>query len=73
MDAGGRQYEVMTITIHKEYDYSLRINDIAILKIKGLFDFQYVNILSFYTKELVEGDLVTLSGFGAQQVARMFY
>lgn len=68
LDVGGKHYNISSITTHADYDHYYRLNDIAILTIKGLFDLNYVDILNLYEKELVEGDIVTLSGFGAQEV-----
>ncbi|KAM3966950.1 chymotrypsin-1 [Aphomia sociella] len=67
LDSGGIQYDVETLDVHKEYDYNTRINDIAILKTNGFFNLQYVHILSVDDEELLEGDLVLLTGFGAQE------
>lgn len=68
MDQGGKEYDVELIELHKDYDQSLRVNDIAIIKTKEPFDMQYADILQLYREELLEGDPLLLSGFGAKEV-----
>ncbi|XP_072949783.1 chymotrypsin-1-like [Epargyreus clarus] len=67
LDQGGHQYDVQSILIHSEYNISVRQNDIAIVRIKGMFDLRSVRILHLGTKKLQEGDPVVLTGFGAQE------
>ncbi|KAL4707266.1 hypothetical protein ACJJTC_019804 [Scirpophaga incertulas] len=66
LDYGGREYEVKNIILHEEYNSTSRTNDIAIIRIKGLFHFLDVEILKVSEEELVEGDEVIITGFGAQ-------
>lgn len=68
---GGHRHDVKSILIHNDYKANLRINDIAILQIIGIFDSKHVNILKLYMKELQEDDPITLSGFGAQEVIQI--
>ncbi|XP_052739973.1 chymotrypsin-2-like [Bicyclus anynana] len=65
LDYGGLDYNVELIHIHEKYNISLKLNDIAILRIKGLFDLDKVIRLEY--KELNEHDTVILSGFGAKE------
>ncbi|KAL0881774.1 hypothetical protein ABMA27_001557 [Loxostege sticticalis] len=67
LDDGGIQHDVCSINIHKEYNFTERINDIALIKVKQPFDLKYTDVLTLYETELVEGDEVILSGFGARK------
>lgn len=71
MAVGGHEYDVKSVLIHDDYSAELRKNDIAILEITGIFDSKHVDILKLYRKELLEGDPLTLSGFGAQEVIKV--
>lgn len=67
LDVGGQEHNVKNIEIYKHYNASLRLNDVAIIAIEGLFENKYVDILELYSKQLVEEDPLILTGFGATQ------
>ncbi|XP_049871094.1 chymotrypsin-2-like [Pectinophora gossypiella] len=67
LDVGGLRYNVSSIKVHEDYDLHLKVNDIAVLKIKGSFDKEHVQIVNIYLGKLTEGDTVILSGFGAKE------
>ncbi|CAG9787172.1 unnamed protein product, partial [Diatraea saccharalis] len=66
LDFGGKQHDVISIRIHEKYNFTSRANDIAIIIVTKPFDLKLVNILKLYEEELVEGDGVILTGFGAE-------
>ncbi|XP_059058621.1 chymotrypsin-2-like [Achroia grisella] len=67
LDNGGLQYDAEVLNIHQQYNSSTRINDIAIIKISGYFDLQHITIIEMGYNELLEGDPVIITGFGAQE------
>ncbi|XP_068623833.1 chymotrypsin-1-like [Battus philenor] len=67
LDKGGKQYRVKSIHIHRRYNSTRRTNDIAIMKIRGSFDLNYVSILRLPKCRLKENDPIILSGFGANE------
>ncbi|XP_013192367.1 chymotrypsin-1 isoform X2 [Amyelois transitella] len=66
LDIGGQEFDVKSIDIHENYNYSLRTNDIAIVTIDGMFDTRTINVLEVDDISLTEDDPVILTGFGAQ-------
>lgn len=68
LDVGGKKYDVMSINIHADFNISLRINDIAILRVTQQFDDKLVDVLKIENKELVEGQSIILTGYGSEQV-----
>ncbi|XP_045767856.1 chymotrypsin-2-like [Maniola jurtina] len=67
LDKGGLNYRVKLIHVHEKYNISLKLNDIAVLEIKELFDLEKVEILRLDHKELQEHEIVLLTGFGAKE------
>nr|AFK64822.1 trypsin-like proteinase [Chilo suppressalis] len=67
LDFGGQQYNVISIKIHEKYNTTSRENDIAIITVEKPFDLKCVEILKLYDNELMNGDEVTLTGFGAEK------
>ncbi|XP_045496930.1 chymotrypsin-1-like [Colias croceus] len=67
LDIGGLQYDVRAIYIHENYNTSLRLHDIAVLKVSGLFDLQRVDMIRMDRDELQENDIVIVTGFGADE------
>lgn len=61
-------YSVESVYVHDDYNSTLRLNDIAILKIRGLFNLCKGKMLRLDTEKLKEGDNVTVVGFGAKKV-----
>lgn len=68
LDHGGFRYDAAAINIYKEYNFNKKTDDIALLTIKGQFNLTHIDIVKLSEKELVEEDLVVLTGFGAQEV-----
>ncbi|CAH0723664.1 unnamed protein product, partial [Brenthis ino] len=67
LDKGGLEHDVKTIHVHDNYDRNLRLNDIAVLEINGLFDLLKVEMLRLYDNKLKEGETVLTTGFGANE------
>ncbi|CAH2085419.1 unnamed protein product [Euphydryas editha] len=67
LDERGLDYYVESIHIHDLYNYTLKLNDIAVIAIKGLFNLEKVEMLRLDENELKEGETVLLTGFGAQE------
>ncbi|XP_046967308.1 chymotrypsin-2-like [Vanessa cardui] len=67
LDLKGLKYNVESIHIHDSYNYTLKLNDIAIITIKGLFDLRKVEMIRLDENNLKEGEIVQLTGFGAQK------
>ncbi|OWR41433.1 Serine protease P145 [Danaus plexippus plexippus] len=67
LDNGGLMYSVESVYVHDDYNSTLRLNDIAILKIRGLFNLCKAKMLRLDTEKLKEGDNVTVVGFGAKK------
>ncbi|KAG6441222.1 hypothetical protein O3G_MSEX001788 [Manduca sexta] len=65
LDRGGKRCNVSAIHINDNYNRSTRSNDIAVVTIKGTFDCCYTAGIKMHEYELVEGDPVTITGFGA--------
>ncbi|XP_041988762.1 chymotrypsin-1-like, partial [Aricia agestis] len=66
LDEGGLPYKIDSIHIHPKYNSTLRLNDIAVIKIQGDFDPTYVDVLKITEDKLKEDENVLLVGFGAQ-------
>lgn len=69
LDVKGKQYDVEALKLHNEFNFSLRTNDIAILQIKEPLVLNLVEPIKLSASELMEGDSVILSGFGANKVS----
>ncbi|XP_075976132.1 chymotrypsin-1-like isoform X1 [Anticarsia gemmatalis] len=67
LETGGIQYDVVDIIVYDNYNTSSREHDIALLAIKEPFDLRSVRILRLGKHELMEGDEIILTGFGAQE------
>ncbi|XP_053605302.1 chymotrypsin-2-like [Plodia interpunctella] len=65
LNIGGQEFDVASIVIHENYNSSLRTNDIAIVKIDGVFDKRNTDILEVDGNQLAEGEPIILTGFGA--------
>lgn len=69
LDERGLQYDVESVHVHDLYNSTLKINDIAVITIKGLFDLEKVEVIRLDENELKDGEIVLLTGFGAQEVS----
>ncbi|XP_014367660.2 chymotrypsin-2 [Papilio machaon] len=67
LNKGGKQYGVKSIHLYPEYNITRRINDIAIVKIRGRFNLNYIDVLQLPKRDLQDGDPIILSGFGAKK------
>ncbi|XP_045449066.1 chymotrypsin-1-like [Melitaea cinxia] len=67
LDERGLQYDVESVHVHDLYNSTLKINDIAVITIKGLFDLEKVEVIRLDENELKDGEIVLLTGFGAQE------
>lgn len=68
MDKGGINYKIKEIYIHDDYNVSLKLNDIALLMVDDLIDLTVAEMLKFDEVELIEGEEILLTGFGARKV-----
>ncbi|CAB3235821.1 unnamed protein product [Arctia plantaginis] len=69
LGAGRKRYDVAEIIPHYNYEHTevTKNNDIALVITKEPFDLNYANVIGIRKQELVEGDNVSLTGFGAQE------
>lgn len=74
LGGGRKRYDVAEIIPHYDYEFDevARNHDIALVITKEPFDLNYVSVIGIRKQELVEGDNVLLTGFGAQEVCRTF-
>lgn len=68
LNEGGKQYDAEKILIYSDYNFNLKLHDIAIVKSTDIFDKNYIQILNLYHEKLREGDPLILTGFGALEV-----
>lgn len=73
LDAGGSTYDVESIEIFEGFNITSRAHDIAVIKSSKNFIPNDIEILDLYSEELQEGDLVTLTGFGALEVCTYLF
>ncbi|KOB77421.1 Uncharacterized protein OBRU01_04191 [Operophtera brumata] len=68
LNKGGIKHDTASISIHGDFNFSARLNDIGLLRVQKPFDLNHVRVIGLHETNLVEGDIVFLSGFGAQKV-----
>lgn len=68
LDIAGDRYVTASINIYKDFNFEAKNNDIGLIKVEKPFDLNHVSIIGLSENKLDEGNIVFLSGFGAQMV-----
>ncbi|XP_063548093.1 chymotrypsin-1-like [Cydia strobilella] len=68
LDEGGNSYDLESIRIFNDFNFSNRANDLAIIKLAKPFNSNDVEIIEIDQMSLNENDEIALTGFGAQEV-----
>lgn len=68
LDIAGDRYVTASINIYKDFNFEAKNNDIGLIKVEKPFDLNHVSIIGLSENKLDEGNIVFLSGFGAQLV-----
>lgn len=71
LDKGGKYYRIRLIKIHENFNYSLAVNDIALLKTRKFIPWTaYIHFIHLPSKfdDAHPGNVVTAMGWGDTEV-----